>query len=93
MTGKLTYLVRVDYLRRPISLDSLFRYVQAAGSIQTIGYTPSDNITVSNTYNGCQIKKTFGHRDISNVNGPYLVLHGNLVILRSFSKYGLIYFA
>lgn len=68
--GKLTPLVCVEYLGRPVTGDRLFKRLDTEGGIQSIGEPPGKNLTARPVHNGHKITESFRHGDVRYVRCP-----------------------
>ena len=73
IAGKLAALVRVEDLRRPVTLNGFFQRVNAETGIQCIGYPPRENSPGVPIHDGNQVHEATGHRDVGNIRCPCLI--------------------
>lgn len=72
-TRKLRALVRVYNLRLAMHEDCLTKHIQAVFSIQRIVNVPANNIPAIYINNSRQVKESFCHGYVRDIDAPYMI--------------------
>jgi len=71
--GKLTALIGIEYLGRPVGPYRLLQSFDAERGVKRVGKPPGEHLPACHVHDRDKIAEALRHRDIGDIAGPRLV--------------------